>query len=247
MSRVDLDVYNEASGFMITSEGLAGGDYSTVEDGDSAWMDAVREGIFLPFRLYQDDPFVIRVVVDEVLTDHEQEEWVGKLVTKLRVPDGRLAVLAGGQEYLWGEDMEEFSHFLDIPAGDYQAEVYTYLNGVNGESCLEAAGEPEPLGAYFRRTRPGQEFPLWLHNICANYPSNDPEHVAEWRSKQGDYETEQPRMVSFLLRLTPLQASPELPRIDHGWIEIVHGPRRPTIFPLGIVADRLAPRQKNGH
>lgn len=73
MSRVDLDVYNEATGFMIASKGLCGGDYSEVDSDDDAWLAAVRDGVFLPFALVQDDGFVIRIVLDEPLTPQEQD------------------------------------------------------------------------------------------------------------------------------------------------------------------------------
>src|SRR3954453_11709554 len=122
---------------MIASEGLCGGDFSSVEAGDDEWLQAVEDGVFLPFMLVQDDPFVIRIVLDGPLTEQEQAEWVGRTRHKLRVPDGRLAVIGGGPEYLWGEDMGEFTRFLDVPPGDYLAELYTYYQGINGEYCLD--------------------------------------------------------------------------------------------------------------
>src|SRR4051794_8977161 len=112
MSRADLVVYNEATGFMITSQGLCGRDFSGIDADDPEWFDAVNDGVFLPFELVQDDSFVIRVVVDEPLSREEEDEWVGRTCHKLRVPDGKLALLGGGLEYLWGEEMEEFSRFL---------------------------------------------------------------------------------------------------------------------------------------
>ncbi|WP_406700502.1 hypothetical protein V5E97_16980 [Singulisphaera sp. Ch08] len=128
---------------------------------------------------------------------------------------------------------------LDVPPGEYLAEVYTYLHGVNGSSCLAATNSDEALGAYFRRTRPGMEFPLWLQNECAGDPNNDPDHKEEWKDKTSDYETEQPHYVSFLLRLTPLIEAPGLPKMDGGWIVEAQGARKPTAFPLGVVADHL--------
>src|SRR5262245_21048014 len=106
---------------MIASAGLCGRDYSSVESGDEDWLQAAKEGVFLPFELAQDDPFIPRVVVDEPLTAQERDEWGGCTRHKLRIPDGRLAVIGGGPEYLWGEDMAEFTRFLDVPPGDYLA------------------------------------------------------------------------------------------------------------------------------
>jgi hypothetical protein len=239
MSRVDLDGDNEATGFMIASKGLCGGDYSEVDSDDDAWLAAVREGVFLPFALVQDDGFVIRVVLDEPLTPQEQDEWVGRSRHRLRVPDGRLAVIGGGAEYLWGEDVDEFTRFLDVPPGDYLAEVYTYLQGVNGPYCLSSADPDEPLGAYFRRTRPGVPFPLWLHNLCADDPELDPGHESDWLRAASDYEADQPTYVSFLLRLSPLREPPETPPLEDGWFPEDLGARKPAAFPLGLPADRL--------
>src|SRR5262249_10317118 len=151
MSRADLEVYNEATGFMIASAGLCGRDYSAVESGDKEWRQAIKDGVFLPFELVQDDPFIMRVVLDEPLNGQEQGEWVAVTRHKLRIPDGRLVVIGGGPEYLWGEDMEDFTCFLDVPPGDYLAEVYSYYHGVNGSFCLDKVKPREPIGTYFRR------------------------------------------------------------------------------------------------
>lgn len=239
MSRADLSVYNEATGFMITSKGLCGGDYSEVDSEDKAWHDAIEQGVFLPFELVQDDSFIIRVVVDEPLTAEEQDEWVGHTLHKLRIPDGTLAVIGGGPEYLWGEDMEEFTCFLDVPPGDYMAEIYTYFHGVNGSYCLDEIKPSEPIGAYFRRTRPGDPFPLWLRNACADDPKADPGHDDEWKDVEADYDTEQPPYVGFLLRLSPLGEIPEPPAMENGWITIGQDARKPAVCPLGVVAEHL--------
>lgn len=231
---------------MIASAGLCGGDYSAVEQEDAEWFAAIRDGVFLPFELVQDASFIIRVVVDEPLSRQESDEWVGITRHKLRVPDGRLVVIGGGPEYLWGEDMAEFSRFLDVPPGDYLAEVHTYLQSVNGKYCLDDAGPLEPLGAYFRRTRPDEPFPLWLRNECAVDPESDPGHEEDWRVVDADYDTEQPSYVSFLLRLSPLTEEPPPTPTEDGWFRIGEGARRPAACPLGIVAEYLVPDEDDG-
>jgi len=242
MSRHDLDVYNEATGFMIASAGLCGSDYSETESGDEDWLRAIEEGVFLPFELVQDDPFIIRVVLDEPLSAQEEAEWVGRTRHKLQIPDGRLVVIGGGPEYLWGEDMEEYTRFLDVPPGTYLAEVYSYLQGVNGDYCLGEVEPAEPIGSYFRRTRPSKPMPLWLRNECVDDPEADPGHDEEWEEVEADYETEQPPYVHFLLRLSPLVDEPPLPALEDGWIAVGQGARRPEVCPLGLVADHLVPK-----
>src|SRR5262249_52065487 len=144
----------------------------------------------IPTELFQDDPFVIRLVVGGELTAQESEEWCGRLDWKLRVPDGDL-VVCGGSEYVmeeWeGEEeyLGEYVRHVRIPRGDYKASLYMYLGGVNGRPCLQAArggDEPDPLGEWFRRTRPKEAFPAWLHNDCVADPSEDPGHEKEWKS-----------------------------------------------------------------
>jgi hypothetical protein len=238
-------VYNEATGFMIASKGLCGRDYSSVDVEDEEWLQAIKDGVFLPFQLVQDDSIIIRVVIDEPLSAQEQDEWVGYSSHKLSIPDGHLAVIGGGTEYLWGEDMTEFTRFLDVPAGDYLAELYTYFQGINGEYCLNKAGKREPIGTYFRRTRPGEPFPLWLQNECADDPKADPGHDEEWEDAEADYDTEQPTFVGFLLRLSPLTQEPPLPPMEHGWFDIGSGARRPAVCPIGVVADSLAPKEED--
>jgi len=228
---------------MIASAGLCGGDYSSVGAEDDEWLEAVKDGVFLPFMLVQDDPFIIRVVIDEPLTAQEQSEWVGCTRHKLRIPDGRLVVIGGGPEYLWGEDMEEFTRFLDVPPGDYLAELYTFLHGINGEYCLDGAGPEEPIGSYFRRTRPGEPFPLWLRNECADDPHADPGHDEEWEDAEADYDTEQPTYIGFLLRLTALEGEPEVPAMQDAWFKIGEGARRPAVCPVGVVAEYLLPKE----
>ncbi|WP_165251025.1 hypothetical protein [Paludisphaera soli] len=240
MSRTDLDVYNEACGFLIGSASLHGGAYSEAVDGDAEWLAGIAAGDFLPFELVQDDGFIIRVVIDEPLSAREEDEWVGRTRHKLRVPDGRLVVVGGCQEYLAGEEMDEFTASLDVPPGDYLAEVYSYYHGVNGEFCLREAGPDEPIAAYFRRTRPGEPFPLWLRDLCADDPRLDPGHEEEWRDEQVDYDAEKPAHVGFLIHLSPLVEEPAAPAIERGWIAIGQGARRPDACPLGLVADHLA-------
>lgn len=236
MSRIDLEVYNEATGFTITSARLCGRDLSGVVPGDDRWMAAVADGVFLPIELAQDDPFVIRVVVDEPLADQERDEWVACLRHRLRIPDGRLLLMGGGTEYFDGEDMEEYSRTLEVPAGDYQAELYTYYHSANGDYALHQAGPPEPIGAYFRRSRGGRTFPAWLREECRNRVGCDPGHEDEWRDSGDEEEGERPRLVHFLLRLSPDRGESGPAPDANGWFSAGAGARRPASCPLGIPA-----------
>ncbi|WP_165221202.1 hypothetical protein [Aquisphaera insulae] len=237
MSRIDLEVRNEATGFMISSRGLCGHDFSKIEGGDEAWLAATRDGVILPIELAQDEPFLIRVLVNEPLSAQEDAEWIGRSSHRLRIPDGKLEITGGGSEFLWDDDSDEYTQTLDIPPGDYLAELYTFLQGVNGIYTFDQSGDPEPLGAYFRRTRPRVPLPLWLRNECCADPDIDPGHSAEWKHGEFDFETDQPPFLSFLLRLSPFHEEPAAVRLEEGWVAAGQGARRPAKCPLGIVAE----------
>jgi predicted DNA-binding WGR domain protein/ankyrin repeat protein len=143
--RQDIGIYNEATGFLVTSARLRG---KELDSGTDEWDAAVRRGDLLPFELVQDDPFVIRVVVGGALEPDEEAQWVGRLSWKLRVPDGRLAVCAGSEFVMdpWDPDEDEddhgaeYRHLMPVPAGTYHATLYGFLQGINGENLLARAG-----------------------------------------------------------------------------------------------------------
>ncbi len=241
--RKDLYVYNEATGFLITSKRLAAKGWDSAGE---EWDKAVRNGDLIPTELYQDDSFVIRAVVGGELTTQESEEWCGRLDWKLRVPDGNL-VVCGGSDYVMEEWEDEEGYIgdhvrhLKIPRGDYKASLYMYLPGVNGAPCLRAAqdgDEPDPLGEWFRRTRPNEKFPAWLHNDCIDDPSEDPGHEKEWK-KAKKIEDPNQRYVEFLIHLTPLKAGEPvaMPELTDGWFSTPSQCRVPKKIPLRIPAE----------
>lgn len=217
MARKDLNVYNEATGFIIASKSLAGRDLAESDSGSESWLKAVKEGVFLPVSLVQDDPFVVRVVVEEPLTTQEQEEALDHWTAPLLIPDGKL-IICGGIEYLWGEDMEEYMDSMKVPKGVYRADFYTYMQGVNGDYVYNAIpSNTETAEAFFARTRPGEVSPYDEDEIDEN-----------------DY-------ADFLLHLTltteeiapaPLSSGEE---DEAGWIPIAVNPRKLEVFPKGLV------------
>lgn len=248
--RRDVYVYNESTGLIVTSAGLAadarGDDVELGAPGDKAWKKAVQSGLVLPVELVQDDPVVVRVIVGEDLTDEEQAEWVGRLESTLVVDDGRLA-LCGGLDLLEEglESADDYVQVLDVPAGTYRATLYAQLPGLNGEHLFgRAAGKrkkAEALGAYFRRTRAKKKFPAWLQAWCVAYPDKDPGHEAEWREKTRPEDGRE--VVDFVLHLQPLRArqKAEAAKIDKdGFVGLdAWEVRAPEECPLGLAAKRL--------
>lgn len=237
----DLSIYNEATGFSVHARGLGGLDRSAIDDDMER---CVRDGLVVPVELVQDDSLQVRVVVGD-LTPAEAEEWVGRVVAWLRVPDGSLAVEGGFDPDT--EDDGEFVKYVDVPPGDYRVEVLTYLHGINGDYCLgELEGEHDSLGAWFRRTRPDTPMPAWAKAMFADEPSLDPGHEDEWDAYAEEIEAlsdDEERelygegLIDFLVHLTPLGeggVADASPLGEDGWFAIDTGARRPERFPLGI-------------
>lgn len=224
--RCDVGIYNEATGFVVTSRRMAG---RTLEDGSPEWKKAVGRGDLLPLSLVQDDSFVIRIVAGEALTAREDEEWVSRVDWHLNVPDGRLCVTGGS--VLTNEDYDESEAYSEqfvgevaIPKGRYRASLYSMLHGINGDSVLDhlAGGhrKAESREDWFDRTRPGREMP-------------------------DDDAGEGPERVGFLLHLEPVSAAPKtglsgLP--EDGWFSGVENARKPELCPLGLEASNVQRR-----
>lgn len=244
--RRDLYLDNDATAFVITSQCMGGKGLESISE---QWRQAIVAGDLLPVSLWHDDPFVVRVVLGDSLKPQENLEWVGKFSWPLRVPDGRLAIVSG-VEFLEEtfEELDEWQAdyvcFLDVPPGDYLVTIYAYLNSVNGEAFLKEAtpnDAKEPIGAFFRRTHPGKEFPIWLQKHCVTYPATDPNHVDYWQqAKPLSRETTQ--YISFLLHLTSQQIDSDatkregIPDLDDGFFWLAFERRKPAYCPQGIEA-----------
>jgi hypothetical protein len=239
--RKDTYVYNEATGFMVTSMDMAG---VTMDEGSKKWNKAVADGKMIPVTLMQDDPFVVRVVAGDPLTPQEEEEWVAKLDWVLDVPSGKVAITGGAvlvnEEYDPDDRyFQSYLRYVDVPPGRYRATVYTYVPGINGDGALdELAGgydAHERYGAWFRRTRPGEEFPPWLVEWCVGEPDEDPGHEKEWQNRERPDNSAMPEYINFVLHLTldPNAQAPGKPP-EVGWFGEAENARKPERAPRGL-------------
>ena len=229
--RKDIAVYNEATGFTIHSAGFCGKPRDEVIQN---LYRNVQEGIIIPVKLVQDSSPHIRLITGE-LTEQEEAEWVSKIVWKLRVPCGSL-VLEGGFDPRGPKD--RFMKTVEISAGDYQIELFTFYWGISGFDTLRG-DMSEPVGAWFRRTRPGQPFPDTMKFYFGEWGEEDPGHEEEWEEFYGSEEyneLEEPDWVDFLVRLTPLdpETTLELQCNEHGWFPVGLNPRKPALCPIGL-------------
>jgi hypothetical protein len=229
--RRDIHVPNESDGFLFTSSSMRG---RGISPGAAAWTAAVNAGDLLPLAVESEDSANVRVVVAEPLQEDEPTDWVGIVRSSLRVPDGSLA-LCGGIAYVLESNAWAVEHVrvVDIPAGLYQATLYCYASAPNGRLSVERSGSDEPLGTWFRRTRPGEIMPVWLHNLCVNDPSADPGHAAEWRRAR---EKRGGTVIDFLLHLEATDGAMTIaPATADGFMEATEC-RRPEMFPMGVPA-----------
>lgn len=242
--RKDLSVYNETTLFVIASKKLGGEDCAH-EPGDEEWNALVRAGVFLPIELTGDAGINVRVILGDDLTPDELGEAAAHFAARLRVGDGKLALL-GGREHLEGEDAEDAMELVKVPKGDYRADVYALFAGVNGPDLVHyrsAAGEP--VGAWFRRTRPEVEPPRWLADHLRDHPDNDPGHADDWKRSaaalRGEPYAERPEYLDFILRLTPWPDGSALDplQLDENGC-IVPTAMVPKHCPVGIVSTASA-------
>jgi hypothetical protein len=220
--RKDLYLYNESTGWLLTSVGLNGRVENPIEDGED-WDREFDRGTFIPMSLVQDDSLVVRVVVGDELKPQEEEEWIDRFEWKLAVPDGKL-LLAASREYIDDPDFEQHDadslRVVRVQPGEYRVEVYTMLPGVNGP--YDKIGSEE-LPDYWRRTRGRARMPAWMDEDAEEEDDEDDAHL-----------------LDFLVRLIPLEAEPERPPLEDGWISVEVNPRKPERCPKGIRSRKVA-------
>jgi hypothetical protein len=210
----DVWVYNEATGFIVTSRAMSkrGFDVSN----QKKWARAVAAREILPLELAQDDPFIIRVVLGGALSEAEIGECVGRFESSLELGDE--LVVSGGVEYISeGEEWhKDYSRVVPVPKGSYRVELFTYLPGMNGEFCLrEAGGDPDDLAAWWKKSHGRKRPPAWIEG-------------------EADEDME---YAQFLLHLTPLEGkAPPVPKLSEGFVPCSTGARKPEKCPLGLAA-----------
>lgn len=208
-----------------------------------AWLAATARGAFAAARLPRaGHAAVIRVVTPG--DDAPTEAPVATASAPLTLPTGRL-LLCGSQDVLRGELDDESIREVTVPAGSYRATLELQVAAASTLPLLRAAAdaagsEPERLGAYFRRTRPGDEPPDWLAYFLAERPHHDPGHEDAWEEFQ---ETDRfgelvdaaegagLPFVDLVLRLEP-DAPCDPP--TSGWLDLAASASLPPVCPLGL-------------
>jgi len=233
--RRDYEVYNESTGFVVTSLAACG----TIDGGDKAWDKAAKGGAFLPIELVQDDPLLVRVVLGP-LRPEEEEAAIGRVAHRVRVEDGKL-VLGGGRELLEEglEDYREYAQVVDVPPGEYRVTVLATAHGLVGGPLLERAKRAK-VGAWWRETRGKAAMPGWVARTCHAHTKLDPGHEDEWADEPETDEDE--LLLDFVVHLEPLEGAPPAPpKLDGGFVSFGGWTvAAPTRCPAGLLAVKPA-------
>jgi hypothetical protein len=185
----------------------------------------VERKAMMPMSLYQDDGYLVRVVLGE-LNERETEDWTARVRWKLDIPCGKLlvtGVLDHEEKIPKAKDGGEFyvgCCYVKVPPGEYQVEVYSYPPGdlstgwgqIENPRLFKGKLKPEKPLDYFRRTRLNEEPPEWINDE--------------------DLEMEN-AYINFVVRLTSVKE--ELPALqfeEDGFIAWEF--RKPEKFPLGV-------------
>lgn len=238
-NRAVVSVYHEARGFTMAPRSVCRRDATDFSYGPILADGASPDGDYLQVVLDHKNGFLGGVVVGS-LTDAEQAEWVGRMSGRLDIRCGQL-VLPGC--------------VVCLPRGKYLVDVYCYFPGQTAFRCADRwpnvlsegnwtshrSERREPLGSYFRRTRPGEEFPAWLKLVCREDSNEDPEQretppqlpqVLASRPAGGRQDSPE-ALVDLIIRFEPVDEFPcAPPRVRTAiwpWSS-----RQPDLCPLGI-------------
>lgn len=147
VKQIHKDFFCDGPYYFLTSSSLGGSEFSPEEIADQLLQSEegvitlLQQGVGLPLFFPGDCALdgCTRFVYGE-LSEEEERNWLGKLTAKLRVPCGKVILLAGGGDAdylasaLAGEPPDEHYYFYDtfeLPAGEYLVELYCYLDSMN--------------------------------------------------------------------------------------------------------------------
>ncbi|VXD23390.1 hypothetical protein [Planktothrix paucivesiculata] len=160
----------------------------------------LRQGICIPVGFDGDcalDRATLIVVGN--LTQEEEDQWLGRLAWKLNIPCGKFVVLCGGG---YAEDLAhaisgnppqenyEIFQVFDVPPAEYLVEIYAYQSSLTAYQHLSSLKHSKDF--------------------------NEDDDLEE----EGYDENGNLILVSYIIRLTPLDIEPPFPHLDfHGWCD----------------------------
>lgn len=244
--RSDIYLYNDGGSWSVVASEAIPAIIADYREHDERFVFDHKAALF---GLEGDDYSVIRVVVNEPLTDAEAAEWIARACWRLNVSSSQV-VISGGfdpdclADWLEAGDRQD-SHAIDLPPGDYQITLYTYLHSMNGAVWVNRYDDTPllpSLSEWFRHDHHTTPVPSWLAAMFA-YEDVDPQD--EWYPIRENVQAgriaiaPQPlHWIGYLIHLVPFTATTVLdqPGAD-GWFDAQTGLRVPAQCPLGIATD----------
>jgi hypothetical protein len=156
---IDPKFFCDGPYYLLTSSSLGGLQYTEEQicddllQTDKGVKQLLNNGVALPLFFPGDcalDKCTIFVLGD--LTAKEEKNWVGKLSWKLKIPCGKLLLLAGGgiadelSQATIGEPPDEhfvFYQSVNVPPDEYLVELYAYLPSMSVQVHLKNGSEQQ--------------------------------------------------------------------------------------------------------
>ena len=199
---LDIFVDNQSTGIGLYSSSLPS-EYPRL--GKRA---AVDKELAMWLSLDQDGPYVARFRLGPA-SRQEEDEWIGRASRPLDLSSGTLGCDALS---------------VSLPPGRYLAEVRCYLPSSMGTYLLrKSPPKNEGLADYWRRTRPGEDYPAWLQ-------ADVPPHLDGIADDHG--------CIDFLVCLLPAKAGTNGTKLKADGTSLWEQ-RRPAKCPQGIAAGKL--------
>lgn len=164
---------------VISSASLGGSGLSSEEIADILSTEPqpqlkalIAAGVLMPIIVPDKHALSDLQIVLGDLPEQVEQEWVGRFASRLNVPCGQLLILSDGccQED-WDNALlhkpaeEKFYDFVEIPPGEYVAELFAFVNsGSAKDSFLPDSHE---FANWFEESRPGMEMPPFVKFMCA--------------------------------------------------------------------------------
>ena len=243
--RRDVYIENDSGAFSVVAADAVDAIIEDQRDDDLKFV-STRKAMLI--ELYGDDYMPIRIVVDEPLTQQEQDEWLARYSWEIETSDGKMLAMGGFDPDLLAQWKEESAAdhgdgggvgaFVAGP-GRWRVDVYAHAGSMNGRAILGEETEEKP-GAAYRRSHGDRPFPLWLAKMLEFSGEDDPGHEELWTDVKASMEdgellidVEGGDAIGFLVHVTkPAGKIGDPP--EGGWIERSSNARIPKVFPLGL-------------
>lgn len=143
----------------------------------------LRQGVLLPLCFDGDCALDSAKLVVGELTPREEEEWLGRIQSRLEIPCGAFIVIGGGGfEEDWepvidcdasAESTQNVARF-EVPPGAYLVELYAFVRSMTFNVSWDGHGynrtgkeTAKSLAEWWQNTRPGEPYPDWLTSELA--------------------------------------------------------------------------------